>query len=72
MGQEFVGPSGARLRVTKRTERCAATNVDPVTGQRDLAIPRTLMQRLGHADCGVYAEVVTGGRVAEGDALAPA
>lgn len=72
VGREFVGPSGVRLRVTKRTERCAATNVDPATAIRDLAIPRTLQQRLGHADCGVYAEVVAGGRIAEGDALAPA
>ena len=32
----------ARLKVTKRIVRCAATNVDPDTGIRDLAIPSTL------------------------------
>jgi uncharacterized protein YcbX len=60
---------GAQLKVVKRIARCAATNVDPDTAARDLNIPHTLMQRFGHADCGVYAEVVAGGEVAEGDAV---
>ena len=59
----------ARLKVIKRIVRCAATDVDPDTGIRDLTIPRTLMDNFGHADCGVYAEVVTGGEIAVGDAL---
>jgi uncharacterized protein YcbX len=62
-------PSGLRLKVTKRIERCAATNVDPRTGLRDLAIPRVLMRHFGHADCGVYAEVVRDGGIAEGTRL---
>jgi len=28
------------------------------------------MRRLGHADCGVYAEVTAGGAVSVGDAIA--
>ena len=28
------------------------------------------MRRLGHADCGVYAEVIGGGEIAVGDAIA--
>jgi uncharacterized protein YcbX len=59
----------ARLRVVKRIVRCAATNVDPQTGVRNLAIPRTLLQAFGHADCGVYAEVIEGGDIAIGDGL---
>ena len=47
----------ARLKVTKRIGRCAAINVDPDTGMRDLAIPATLLHSLDHADCGIYAEV---------------
>ncbi|MDB5511526.1 MAG: domain containing protein [Enterovirga sp.] len=70
VGSELAGPDGLRLRVTKRIERCAATNVDPTTAERDLAIPRTLLQRLGHVDCGVYAEVVAAGTLRAGDALA--
>jgi uncharacterized protein YcbX len=62
----------ARLRVVKRIVRCAATEVDPATGIRDLEIPRTLTKSFGHADCGVYAEVVQGGEIAAGDALSPA
>jgi uncharacterized protein YcbX len=58
-----------RLKVVKRIVRCAATNVDPHTAARDLNIPQTLMQRYGHADCGVYAEVITDGRVAVGDLI---
>ncbi|HYI90710.1 MAG TPA: MOSC N-terminal beta barrel domain-containing protein [Beijerinckiaceae bacterium] len=69
VGRILEGPAGVRLKVTKRIERCAATNVDPATGQRDLAIPKLLMSRLGHADCGVYAEVLSGGSIAEGERL---
>lgn len=60
----------ARLKVVKRIVRCAATNVDPDTGQRDLTIPKTLMQNLGHADCGIYAEVIGAGEIAVGDKVA--
>lgn len=58
-----------RLKVVKRIVRCAATNVDPVTAERDLTIPKTLLQTYGHADCGIYAEVIAGGDIATGDAL---
>lgn len=61
----------ARAKVIKRIERCAATNVEPHTGIRDLAIPKTLLQAFGHADCGLYAEVVTGGEIKVGDMVAP-
>jgi uncharacterized protein YcbX len=62
-----IGP--ARLKVVKRIVRCAATNVDPSTGLRDLSIPQTLLQTFGHSDCGIYAEVVQAGEIAEGDAI---
>ena len=71
VGQVLATPSGVRLKVTKRIERCAATNVDPTTGLRDLQIPRSLMQAYGHFDCGIYAEVLAGGRIDRGDGLAP-
>jgi uncharacterized protein YcbX len=57
----------ARLKVVKRIVRCAAVNVDPESAARDLDIPPTLLRRLGHADCGVYAEVIAGGAIATGD-----
>lgn len=59
-----------RLKVVKRIVRCAAVNVDPDTAERDLAIPPALQRRLGHSDCGIYAEVTAGGTIAVGDAIA--
>jgi uncharacterized protein len=69
LGQTLETDSGVALKVTARTERCAATNVDPDTGVRDLDIPNTMRRHLGHADCGVYARVLRGGRIQEGDRL---
>ena len=60
---------GTRLKVVKRIVRCAATNVDPQSGVRDLTIPKTLMQSFDHMDCGVYAEVVSAGEIAVGDQI---
>jgi uncharacterized protein len=59
----------ARAKVVKRIVRCAATNVDPVTGIRDLNIPQTLMRQLGHADCGIYAEITATGDVRAADPI---
>lgn len=56
----------ARLEVWKRTNRCAATNVDPETGRRDMDIPAVLARRFGHTDFGVYARVTEGGLIACG------
>ena len=60
---------GAQLKIIKRIQRCAATDVDPDTGIRDLSIPRTLLQNFDHTDCGVYAEVTAPGAIAVGDAV---
>jgi hypothetical protein len=68
LGRE-LNIGNARLKVVKRIQRCAATEVDPDTGIRDLPIPRTLMDKFGHADCGIYAEVIAGGDIAAGDAI---
>lgn len=70
--REIEGPGGVRLRGLKRIERCAATNVDPVSGIRDLQIPRALMDAYGHTDCGLYAEVVAGGSLVVGTVLSVA
>ena len=68
MGEE-LSAGGARLKVVKRIVRCAATNVDPQTGIRDMEIPPTLMRTFDHMDCGVYAEVIGAGDVRIGDAI---
>ncbi|MEP2827717.1 MOSC domain-containing protein [Parvibaculum sp.] len=50
-----------------KTERCAATNVDPETGARDMEIPKTLLQNWNNADLGLYAVVKTPGTIRPGD-----
>ena len=69
LDKELTVGHEVRLKVVKRIVRCAATNVDPATGIRDLTIPATLQQNLGHADCGVYAEVIAGGEITRNDAI---
>ena len=59
-----------RLKVVKRIKRCAVVNVDPDTALRDLEIPNTLQRQLGHADCGIYAEVIAPGTLRLGDEVA--
>jgi hypothetical protein len=68
IGHEFT-ISQARLKGVKRIARCAATEVDPDIGIRDVPVPRTLMENFGHADCGIYAEVIEGGAIATGDEI---
>ncbi|WP_128290926.1 MOSC domain-containing protein [Afifella aestuarii] len=55
----------------KRTQRCAATNVDPKTGARDAALPRALLELYGHSDFGIYLTAATAGSLREGDAFSP-
>ena len=64
-----VGVGTTQLRVFTRTQRCAATDVDPNTGARDMAIPATLQRGWGHTDFGVYAKVIKGGQISTGDAV---
>jgi hypothetical protein len=66
IGKEIeIGP--ARLRVTARIDRCAATSVNPVTAARDMNVVKALQRGFGHIDMGVYAEVIGGGEIATGD-----
>ena len=68
LGQELL-VGGARLRVTRRIPRCKATEVNPMTAERDADPVAELRAAFGHVDLGVYAEVLEGGRVAMGDAI---
>ena len=64
-----IGLGQARLKIVERTERCAATTVNPETAERDLNVPRALQKGFGHVDMGVYAQVTEGGEVACGDPI---
>jgi uncharacterized protein YcbX len=69
VGKTLKAPSGAELKVTKRIVRCAATEVDPATGIRDLDVTGTLSRAFDHTDCGIYASITAPGRIAAGDRL---
>jgi uncharacterized protein YcbX len=60
---------GAVLRVTRPITRCAATQVNPETAQRDADPLEELRRLYGHVELGVHAEVVEGGKFAVGDAI---
>jgi len=68
VGRELL-VGGARLRIVKRIVRCPATEVNPETAQRDANPVRELRAHFQHADMGVHAEVLEGGRIATGDSL---
>jgi len=68
VGQQ-IQLGGAVLRIVKGIVRCPATEVNPVTAQRD-ADPVVELRRLyGHAELGVHAKVIEGGRFALGDSI---
>lgn len=71
LGRE-IGIGGAVVRVTKLDPRCVITTQDPDTGRRDFPTLHVIKAyrglRDGHAlDFGIYADVVSPGRVAIGD-----
>ncbi len=56
----------------KRIDRCAATNVNPETADRDLTLPVDMLKAFGHMDCGIYMRVAHGGELTTGTTIAPA
>lgn len=57
------------LEGVQRIVRCAATNVNPDTAERDMNIPKALAHLYDHGDCGTYFRVVGGGEMRMGDAV---
>jgi uncharacterized protein YcbX len=64
-----IALGATRLRVIAAITRCAATQVNPATAQRDLDIVTALQCGFGHNLMGIYAEVVEGGEISVGDTL---
>jgi GntR family transcriptional regulator/MocR family aminotransferase len=58
-----------QLVVDRRNTRCAATNVNPKTAERDQTLPKSLRNLYGHCDMGVYVKVARGGRINCGDEI---
>ncbi len=57
------------LEILARIPRCAATDVNPVTAGRDLAMVAVLERHYGHHDCGLYARIITAGTIHPGLAV---
>ena len=68
VGRELT-VGGARLRVVEEIDRCAATEVDPATGERDMPVLKSLQRGFGHVTLGIYAEVIEDGEIAVGDTV---
>src|SRR6266581_4005218 len=64
-----IALGGARLRVIAAITRCAATEVNPATAERDLDIVGALQRGFGHNLMGIYAAVVTAAEIGVGDGL---
>ena len=58
-----------KFKVATRTKRCAATEVNPDTAERDIRLPVELLKKFGHGDMGVYLTVETDGIVRTGDVV---
>ena len=57
------------LKGDKPIVRCAATEVDPRTGLRDIEVVRALWEQYGHRLCGLYCSIQTGGAIATGSRI---
>jgi MOSC domain-containing protein len=64
-----IALGAARLRVIAPITRCAATEVNPDTAERDLDTVTALRRHFDHNLMGIYAEVTKGGPIAVGDLL---
>ena len=68
VGKE-IAIGDVRLEVVEITGRCAATEVNPDSGERDLHMLKILQQGFGHTQCGIYARVTAGGAIKKGDTV---
>ncbi len=62
----------AMLKVEGLIDRCAATNVNPATGRRDMQIPLTLADVFDRDTCGLYLTAIADGKLRVGSQLASA
>ena len=70
IGKQFQ-LGAARIEVTARIGRCVNIEVNPQTGDRDIALLSLLKQEFGHAQTGVLAKIINSGTVKIGDILHP-
>lgn len=59
----------AELEFLRPMRRCAATEVDPISGLRNIPVHKQLTELFGHGFFGVYGRVTKSGEVRPGDQL---
>ena len=69
LGREIAIGEDVRAVVQERIDRCGATTVNPDTAERDANPVLELKRHFGHVDLGVFAEVLTPGRIRAGDEI---
>ena len=57
------------FQIFRKTKRCAATEVNPQNGKRDINVPNQLYKIYGHSDLGVYGLVLNKGSIKTGDEI---
>jgi uncharacterized protein YcbX len=68
VGKRFA-IGGATFVGIARITRCAATEVDPTLGLRDIRMLSLLETSFGHNECGAYLRIESPGRIAPGDVI---
>ncbi|MEM7216181.1 MAG: MOSC domain-containing protein [Pseudomonadota bacterium] len=59
----------AEIEVMFPIVRCPAPGVNPATGERDIDFAETFPAHFGHAYCGMYAKVVSAGKIVPEDRI---
>lgn len=59
-----------KLSATEGVVRCAATRVNPQTGERDFNTPENLVRHYSRNEMGIHCGVICGGTIAAGDSAA--
>jgi uncharacterized protein len=67
--EKSISIGDVRCTVTGRIDRCAATNVNPNTAERDMNIVMSLKRGFDHIDMGVFVRIETAGTIETGARL---
>ena len=59
----------AEFEVVEPIKRCAATEANPETGERDVQTVRAIHGVTGKLDCGIYLKVTKGGTIQQGNQI---
>jgi uncharacterized protein YcbX len=68
-GSGKVTLGDVEAEIFKPIVRCVATHVDPDTAEKDIELVPALFDTYGHQFCGIYVNVLRGGRVTAGDPI---